>query len=303
MKKIGLIDVDGHNFPNLALMKISAFHKRKGDIVEWVNYFERYDKVYASKVFTFTPDVTTVIQAGEVVKGGTGYDASIVLPSDIENMQPDYSTYPNTTCAYGFLTRGCIRCCPWCIVPQKEGTIRDSGDIEEILQGRNAAILMDNNILASEHGIKQLKKIAEIGCRVDFNQGLDARLVTEEVAEILSKIRWIQYIRFAFDSASQFVPLIKALTLLNRNGVSNHKIFVYVLLRDFADSYKRITACKTIKVIPFAQPYRDFTPNQHIPKWQQDMAHWCNRKELFKSIDFRDFMPRKGFYCEEYFKM
>jgi hypothetical protein len=162
---------------------------------------------------------------------------------------------------------------------------------------------MDNNVLASEHGIKQLKKIAEIGCKVDFNQGLDARLVTKEVAETLSKIKWIRHIRFAFDTEAQFVPLLKALTLLNRCGVSNHKIFVYVLLREFTDSYKRLTACKTIEVNPFAQPYRDFTPNQAIPQWQQDMARWCNRKELFKSIDFRDFTPRKGFCCEEYFKM
>jgi radical SAM superfamily enzyme YgiQ (UPF0313 family) len=147
MKKIGLIDVDGRHFPNLALMKIAAYHKAIGDNVEWVNYLVRYDKVYASKVFTFTPDIDTVIQSDEIERGGTGYNISVTLPTDIENTQPDYSIYPNIVHAYGFLTRGCTRNCAWCIVPKKEGDIRPAGDIEEILQGRKSAILMDNNVL------------------------------------------------------------------------------------------------------------------------------------------------------------
>lgn len=153
--KVGLIDVDGHNFPNLALMKIAAYHKKRGDIVEWVNFLERYDKVYISKVFTFTPDICTAIQADDIERGGTGYNISKQLPEEIDNELPDYSIYSfakwfDGTTAYGFITRGCIRNCPWCIVPKKEGRIQKYRDIENILQEKRAAVLMDNNILAAD---------------------------------------------------------------------------------------------------------------------------------------------------------
>jgi radical SAM superfamily enzyme YgiQ (UPF0313 family) len=175
--KIGLIAADGHNFPNLALMKIAAFHRQTGDTVEWVNYFERYDKVYISKAFTFTPDVCTVIQADEIERGGTGYDVRKRLHPEIDALQPDYSIYPNLDgkTAYGFLTRGCIRACKWCVVPAKEGRITPYQDIEEILQNRRNAILMDNNILACDYGLQQLEKSQKSAARSisikDWTQG------------------------------------------------------------------------------------------------------------------------------------
>ncbi|MDR2652814.1 MAG: radical SAM protein [Prevotellaceae bacterium] len=301
--KIGLIDIDGHNFPNIALMKIAMFHKKQGDHVEWVNYFKSYDKVYTSKVFTFTPDVSMVIQADEIERGGTGYDIIKKLPAEIDRLQPDYSIYPNldNKTAYGFLTRGCVRNCSWCIVPKKEGTITPYMDIEEILQGRKNAILMDNNILACDYGLQQLEKIAKIGCRVDFNQGLDARLITTETAQLLSQIKWIRHIRFACDCASQKEPLSKAVSLLKKHKINESRIFVYILLTDLNDSHERIEMCKEMNINPFAQPYRNFTPNQTTPQWQQDMARWCNNKIIFQSCDFKDFQPRKGFYCIKYF--
>lgn len=120
--KIGLIAADRHHFPNLALMKIAAFHRQCADKVEWVNYLDRYDKVYISKVFTFTPDIDTCIQADEIERGGTGYDIKKKLPAEIDCMQPDYSIYQATfgRTAYGFLTRGCIRSCPWCVLCRKK---------------------------------------------------------------------------------------------------------------------------------------------------------------------------------------
>mgnify|MGYP004471687623 CR=1 FL=1 len=121
---IGLIDVDGHHFPNLALMRLSAYHKAHGDSVEWWDGFKHYDRVYMSKVFTFSPDVDTCINADEIITGGTGYKDYGSLPAEIEGTFPDYSLYPEWKPAIGFLTRGCIRNCPWCIVPKKEGTIR-----------------------------------------------------------------------------------------------------------------------------------------------------------------------------------
>ena len=144
--RIGLIDVDGHHFPNLALGKISRYHKGHGDSVEWYDPFEHYDKVYMAKVFTFTPDYAYYINADEVDKGGTGYDIHKTLPDDIDRLQPDYSIYNNVDnkTAYGFLTRGCPNKCFWCVVPKKEGKQHPYMDVEEIaIEGRTNLILMD----------------------------------------------------------------------------------------------------------------------------------------------------------------
>jgi hypothetical protein len=308
--KVGLISADGHHFPNLALMKISAYHKAAGDSVEWVSYFEVYDKVYISKVFTFTPDITTVIQAREVERGGTGYDVRKRLPDEIDRLPPDYSIYrscswyrPST--AYGFLTRGCPRRCPWCIVPEKEGGITPYRDIEDVLQGWSAAVLMDNNILAAgEYGIQQLEKIASMGCRVDFNQGLDARIIVSSPAiqQLLAKIRWISHLRMACDRKEMVETVSQAARLLRHAGLKPNRILCYVLLTDLQGSLERINFLIKQDIIPFAQPYRDFTNRQEAPQWQADMARWCNRTALLKSTSFQDYQPRRGFYCKEYFK-
>ena len=115
---IGLLAVDS-TYPNLALMKISAYHKTRGDNVEWFNSFYRYDIVYMAKVFSFTPDYGYFINADQIEKGGTGYDVSKNLPEDIDQTYPDYSIYGITKEAYGFLTRGCPNRCKWCVVPAK----------------------------------------------------------------------------------------------------------------------------------------------------------------------------------------
>ena len=299
--KIGLIDVDGHRFPNLALMKLSTYHKEQGDTVEWVNFWDRYDRVYCSKVFTFTPDERTYIQADEIIKGGTGYNMFDDLFCD--DVLPDYTLYPQYKEAYGFLTRGCIRKCDWCIVPYKEGKIRPYNDIETVLQGRKSAVLLDNNVLACGWGLEQIEKIIKLKCRIDFNQGLDARLVTDDVAKMLSRVKWIRYIRFAMDTQSQIEPFVKAVERLNRYGINNRKIFVYTLLQDLNDSYTRINIAKELKVMPFAQPYISFCENKPIPQWQHDMARYVNHKAIFKSIDFKQYKPRKGVVCAEYFNV
>ena len=290
--KIGLIDVDGHSFPNLALMKISAFHKTMGDSVEWVNYLDSYDKVYASKVFTFTPDIRTCIQSDEIVRGGTGYGNYETLFCD--DMEPDYYLYPiskwyNNKTAYGFLTRGCIRKCPWCIVPKKEGIVKPYRDIETVLQNRSTAILMDNNVLASDYGLSQIEKIVDLKCKVDFNQGMDSRLVTGEVAKLLSKVKWLRYIRFACDSPEAVDPLISAIEKLNKYGVKNYKIFVYLLVGDVCEANRRSEIMKNLGVIPFAQPYRDFCNNIEPTDEQKKFARYVNRKEIYKTISWKDY--------------
>jgi hypothetical protein len=285
--KTGLIDVDGHHFPNLALMKLAAYHRQNGDTVEWVNHLEGYDKVYQSKVFTFTPDVSTCVQADEIVKGGTGYKMYDELFCD--DAEPDYSIYPQFEHAYGFLTRGCVRHCPWCIVPKKEGGIRAYRDIETVLQSRKTAILMDNNVLASEHGLQQLEKIVDLKCKIDFNQGLDSRLVTNDIAQLLSKIRWIRFIRFSCDTTPAVELLLKAIEKLNRYGVKNYRIFVYVLVKDVADANERCRILKKLGVNPFAQTYRSYESNIQPTVEQKKFAWYVNQKAVFKSTEWEDY--------------
>jgi len=285
--RIGLIGVDGHNFPNYALMKIANYHRCEGDTVEWINHLERYDKVYQSKVFTFTPDNKTSIQADEIIKGGTGYKIYNNLFCD--DTEPDYSLYPQYQHAYGFLTRGCIRRCPWCVVPEKEGYIRPYRDIETVLQGRKTAVLMDNNVLASDHGLQQLEKIIDLKCKVDFNQGLDCRLVTDEIAQLLSKIKWIRFIRFACDTSSAVEPLIKTIEKLNRYGVKNYRIFVYILVKDVDDANKRCNILKKLGVNPFAQTYRDYDLKILPTAEQKRFAWYVNQKAVFKSTEWENF--------------
>lgn len=207
MANIGLVSVDSHHYPNLPLGKIAAYHKSIGDTVEWANpMFGNYDKVYMSKIFTFTPDCMDIYDC-PVERGGSGYDLHKELPDNIDRLQPDYSLFPfvDDKTAYGFLTRGCPNKCPWCVVPSKEGKIRPYMDVEEIMvDGRTDLIAMDNNVLACDYGIEQIEKIIRLNYRVDFNQAMSARLVTDEVAKVLAHVRWLGgMIRFAADTSRQ----------------------------------------------------------------------------------------------------
>lgn len=313
MNTIGLIDVDGTRHPNLALMKISAYHKSIGDTVEWAEpmYWD-YDRVYQSKVFTFTPDTKRVFSC-EVIKGGTGYDIHSILPNEIDRLQPDYSIYPDidSKTAYGFLTRGCPNHCKWCIVPLKEGNVHPYMDIDEITIGgrRTNITLMDNNVLASDYGIAQLEKIADKGYRIDLNQGNSARLVNDEIAGLFARIRWIgSMIRFAADTPRQITEVDEAMARIDSYrealGKTPAQYLVYTMIDgDIGECYERLTYWRSNKRMRIvAQPFRDFNnPKQIIPQWQKDMAHWANRRELWASCDFKDFSPRKGFVCREYF--
>ena len=144
----------------------------------------------------------------ELVKGGTGYNITSALPDEIDRLQPDYSIYPTipTDTAYGFLTRGCPNKCPWCVVPRKEGKVRPYMDCDEIaIEGRKNLVLMDNNILAAgDYAVEQFEKIIERGYHVDFNQAMDARIVTPDFAKLLGRMKWINSrIRFGCDTTPQ----------------------------------------------------------------------------------------------------
>lgn len=287
---IGLVDIDGHNFPNLALMKISAYHKSIGDNVGWVDIGD-YDRTYMSKVFTYTPDyMKGFANYGEIITGGTGFGGSETLPDEIEHIMPDYSLY-KTNKAYGFLTRGCPNKCKWCIVPRKEGNITANTDITEFWNGQKEAVLMDNNVLAHEHGLQQIEKIIRLGIKVDFNQGLDARIVAQDksIAELLSKVKWSRYLRMACDTKSQIPHIEKALENLNKYGLKNYKVFVYVLVKDIQDALERVEYLKEKGCSPFAQPYRDFTTNKEPNHELKRFARWVNHKAIFKSVEYKNY--------------
>lgn len=292
--KVALVDVDGHHFPNLALMKLSAWHKKQGDIVEWYQpLFSRPDKIYASKVFTFTPDyVDYSADAPEPYRGGTGYGMMSVLDDEVENMTPDYSIYPNFENAIGFLTRGCIRKCKWCVVPKKEGDIRQVASIEKISAGRRDIVLMDNNFLAADREFvkEQLSIAARNKYRIDFNQGLDARLIDEENADWLSKCKYIRYLRFSCDTMSMLPYIKNTVNLLRKSGYSKD-VFVYVLAQDLQESIERIKELTSIdkKITPFCQPYRDFINNTEPPVELKRLARWCNIQSIRKTISFEEY--------------
>lgn len=291
--RIGLVDVDGHNFPNLALMKLAAWHKAHGDTVEFADpMFGHYDRVYMSKVFTFTPDCIDIYHC-EVVRGGTGYkNYTTTLSDEIEHTCPDYSLYGDGPEAYGFITRGCVNRCPWCIVPLKEGGIRSGSPISEFIGDKRRAVLLDNNVLASDFGLEQIEEIVRMGVAVDFNQGLDARIISNnpDIARLIAKVKWSRYIRMAYDSSAVEKYVMNAIYLLHQSGIPYSKMFFYVLIgEDTKDALRRIYQLRELGCVPFAQPYRDFSGKKLPTMEQRRIARWCNHKAIFKSVEFKDY--------------
>lgn len=223
--RIGLHDAEQEymkhkTFPNYALMKISAYHKARGDSVEWWSPMCHYDRVYSSKVFDFTPE--NLYLPPDTIRGGTGYDdipLNQKLPPEIDAAFPDYSIYPECDYAIGYLTRGCPNHCPWCVVPEKEGGIKPYREWKQIVRpDTNKLVLMDNNILASEYGVSQLESMIGSGYAIDLNQGMDARLVDDHIAGILARLTWIRFIRFSCDQIPQIEAIERAAELLGNHG-------------------------------------------------------------------------------------
>lgn len=302
--RIGLHDAEkeylkNKSFPNYALMKISAWHKMQGDIVEWWNPLYGYDRVYSSKVFDFTP--VNAYLPEDAIRGGTGYkDIPIdkTLPLEMDDMFPDYSLYPDCDYAIGYLTRGCPNHCRWCVVPKKEGQIRPYRTWKDLVRrDTDKLILMDNNILSCEYGVEQLKSLTGSGYRIDFNQGMDARLVTEQVADILSQLSWIRFIRFSCDQKAQIAPVRRTVDLLMKRGVKPYRIFIYLLVTaDIEDASERIEALKGYKAINiYAQAERNerlgIMPNVAQLEFQQRYVYsGCYRLETW-----REYCQRRKF--------
>ena len=310
--RIGLIDVDGHNYPNLPLMKLSAWHKQQGDTVEWYEPFngliKPFDKVYMSKVFSFTAYYDLPIYADEIEKGGTGYCIETVngkeifheewnknLPYEIEHIYPDYSLYPEETkdTAFGFLTRGCPRNCSFCIVGKKEGLCSVKvADLSEFWGGQKNIVLCDPNILACKEWKDLLQQLIDSKAKVDFNQGLDIRMMNEEKAEMLSQIP-IKAIHFAYDRIEDkdFIePKFKVFR--QKSKVNPHDLQVFVLTGDrerrvTEDDLHRIYWLKENGYAPYVMIYEKYDlPKGHELK---KLQRYVNNRQIFWSCENFDY--------------
>lgn len=291
--KIGLIDVDSHNFPNLALMKISAYHKSKGDDVEWWNGFFHYDIVYMSKVFddTYSQDMTFCIDADKVIKGGTGYGLDNKLPDEVEHIMPDYGLYSISKTAYGFLTRGCPRSCSFCIVSQKEG--RSSmrvADLSEFWSGQKNIELLDPNILACKEHEILLEQLADSKAFVNFNQGLDARLLTRENIDLISYIK-VKEIHFAWDFMKQEKQVINGLKLWGeyyKRKLHGHLGMVYVLTNYDTTHEEDVYRVEMLRSLDF-DPYIMIYNKPTAPKETRWLQRYVNNKILFRSMEWIEY--------------
>ena len=299
--KIGLIDVDGHTFPNLSIMKLSTWHKQNGDQVEWYNpltgWYDIPDRVYMSKVFSFSPDYPHPVNAKEIIRGGTGYyypDGGAELPDEIGHIYPDYSLYPQYTndTAYGFLTRGCPRGCGFCIVGGKEGrTSRKVADLSEFWRGQKNIVLLDPNITACREWQGLFQQLIDSKAWVDFSQGLDIRVMTDDKVEMLKHMK-IKQVHFAWDNYSdrdKIIPQFRAFKEIT--GWDKRKMGVYVLTNynsTHEEDLERIYTLRDMGYWPYVMVYdKNKLSRGHITR---KLQRWCNMRAVFETTPrFEDY--------------
>lgn len=282
-------------FPNYALMKISAYHKLLGDTVEWWLPNGVYDRVYSSKVFSFTPENPYL--PADVIKGDTGYGLFSDLPPEIDDMFPDYSLYPDCDYAIGYITRGCPNNCRWCVVPRKEGAIKPYRTWEQLVRpDTDKLVLMDNNILACDYGVEQLESLIDSGYRIDLNQGMDARLVTDEIAEILSKLKWIKYLRFSCDTTAQIEHIQKTAEMLGKHGIKPYRLFIYLLVTEDLDNAEyRVEQLKKLRGITiYAQAERKLDGKSEPNALQMEFCQRYVYSGKFRSVTWSEYAKERG---------
>lgn len=305
--KIGLIDIDGHNFPNLPLMKLSAWHKQEGDSVEWyipvLHCFPHppMNRVYMSKVFSFSPDYPYYVNATEILKGGSGYCISSEngkevynkendsqLPYEIEHIYPDYSLYPKLTkdTAYGFMSRGCPRGCDFCHVEAKEGRkAYKVADLSEFWKGQKNIVLLDPNPIACQEWKDILQQLIDSKSLVDFSQGVDIRLMTEEKAEMIKQIK-IKNIHFAWDryeDKEKIVPKLKEFKRVTQ--WDKRKMTVYVLTNfdtTIEQDLERIYILRDLGYWPYVMVYdREHTKSTDTVR---KIQWWVDKRAIFEKV-------------------
>lgn len=279
---IGLIDVDSHNFPNLCLMKLAAYHKAQDDRVEWYNHDRHYDIVYQSKVFddTYSKDIDFVPNATQVIKGGTGYGLENRLPEAVEHIMPEYSLYGIKDTAYGFLTRGCPRHCAFCIVGDKEGLRSQKvADLSEFWSGQKHITLLDPNILACPDRMDLLEQLINSRAYVNFSQGLDIRLMNDDIADMLGRMR-VKCIHFAWDNPKQdLTEDFKHFAEAYRRKAHNYKS-VYILVNFNSTMEENLHRIYTVRDLGY-DPYVMVYDKPHAPHEIKQLQRWANNRFVF----------------------
>lgn len=287
--KVCLIDVDS-KIPNAALMKLSAYHKAKGDEVKlgFDPLIDEPDICYASKMFDFTPEPEYMPDC-ETLKGGPGYDLNAKMPfENHDRIMPDYSLY-GCDYAIGRFTRGCPNRCPWCVVPKMDGNeVRHVADLEDFWDGQGVVRLLDDNIMAdADEFCRDCEQLAQAGVRVIW-EALDIRLVTDETARALASVKQDKSLHFAWDSHAQDDAVPRGIECLKRNGIKPYRLMFYVLVvfrHDPDYDMLRITTLHKLGVHPFVMPFDKTDAYQH------HLARWCNNKFIFKKTDFEHYEP------------
>lgn len=304
--KIGLIDVDGHNFPNLALMRISAYHKMQGDIVEWwATDFEYYDIVYKSKIFSeeYSPDIPDPINCGKVIKGGTGYAIKNVkgievfdkiknnsLPRDMEKMFPDYSIYPQFDFAVSMTSRGCPRGCAFCHVADKEGRCSVKvADVKDFWNGQKEIKVLDPNITACKDKRDLFAQYRDTGALIDFTQGLDIRCLNDDDISDINSMR-IKNIHFAWDDAQiDLSDKFRAYAKKAKHKVAGKFGTVYCLTNFKSTIEQDLFRIYTLRDLGF-DPYVMVYNKPSADKVHRDLQRWCNNRRIFKRCpDFNEY--------------
>ena len=304
--KIGLIDVDGRNYPNLPLMKLSAHHKAKGDLVSWYNPLlsDKQDITYMAKVFGFTPDYEFNIKSDQVIKGGSGYCIELnngiesynkandkELQKEIEHIYPDYSLYPELTkdTAYGFITRGCPRNCRFCHVTQKEGNKSyQVAEVNEFWNSQKNIVLNDPNILACKDHLEIMKSLVKTKSVIDFNQGIDVRLTNEDNIKLLNEMR-IYALHMAWDNPNEdLTDKFKQFTKLYKRKSASAKI-VYVLTNYDSTHEQDLYRIYKLRELGY-DPYVMIYDKQNSPKQTRKMQRWVNNRFIWRKCEkFEDY--------------
>ena len=296
MRHIGLIDIDSHSrFPNLALMKLSAYHKAKGDSVERVNAFTQYDRVYMSKVFDDSPDYTTYIKADEIIKGGRAYDKAVKLPQEVESMMPDYSLYNITDTAYGYLSRGCPRGCAFCDVQNIEGKkAYKVADLGQFWNGQKNIKLLDPNLLACPDKYELLQQLVNSKAWIDFTQGLDIRLMTDVIAHMIMSMK-IKMMHFAWDQKKDEKLIKEKLKQYKQfTNCDERKTRVYVLVNYDTDMYYDLYRIYTLRDMGY-DPYVMIYDKKTASTETKQLARYVNNKFIWRScVTFKEYRSVKA---------
>lgn len=305
--RIGLIDVDGHNFPNLALMRISAFHKANGDIVEWWwSDLVHYDVVYMSKIFSdaYSKNVQEPINADKVMKGGTGYAIRLMgekeifdktehkdLPPEIEKCFPDYSIYPRFNFAVSMTSRGCPRGCAFCHVGKKEGRCSTKvANVIDFWRGQKEIKVLDPNITACREKRDLMRQYRETGAWIDFTQGLDIRLLNSDDVADLNNMK-IKEVHFAWDNPSDDLEKdFKEYAKTARHKPHGKFASVYVLTNFGSTMEENLHRVYTLRDLGF-DPYVMVYNKPNAPKELLRLQRWVNNKIIFAKVKkFEDYL-------------